>query len=517
MNKMITRTLSLVLALVMVLGLAACGGSSSSDNSGSSAAAPANTDVLTVVADSDVGSMSPFGSGTAFAYMQDQVYQTIFAYGYDMKETPSISKSWDKVDDTHYTFHLYEGLKDSAGNPITASDVIFSMNLYTQDANYSQYVQHVDFEKTVATDDLTVDIYFADTNAFAFSQLAGVRVVTKAAWEASADQMVTTPVGSGPYMLKEYVAGSYFVLEQNPNYTGAATPTYKEVRFNIVSEPSQRTTQLETGAADLVMSLQASDVKYISDKANFNVDCHICTQSMTMFFNMNEASIMSSKELRQAVCYAIDNEAMNVAAYGGYCAGAKAFFSTAMTDYTDDMAEPIYTTCDMDKAASLIDASGKKGGTIRIATDGSTQETTIAEIIQSTLMQQGFDVKIDNYDPATIWSVGADPTQWDLLLMVASAPSGNGLDEMFAFLGGLNFSKWEGDSFNEAVGLMMEASNTVDTAARLELTKQALHIVEDEVPAYGIVQIAQNYAYRSDLNFRVWNQASLYCADLKLG
>lgn len=181
------------------------------------------------------------------------------------------------------------------------------------------------------------------------------------------------------------------------------------------------------------------------------------------------------------------------------------------------LARILRNTCNMDKAAQLFEASGKKGGTIRIATDGSTQETTIAEIIQSTLMQAGFEVKIDNYDPATIWSVGADPTQWDLLLMIASAPSGVGLDEMTAFLAGLNFSKWEGAEFDKAVGLMMEASNTIDKEARLDLTKQALHIVEDEVPAYAMVQIAQNYAYRSDLNFKVWNQASLYCADLKIG
>lgn len=512
--KFFTRRLSLILALVMAICcLTACGGGSAGSSTGTQAA---QKDTLTVVTDSDVGSMSPFGSGTSYAYLQDQIYQPLYAFGYDMQETPAIAKSWEAVDDTHYTFHLNEGLKDSAGNPITASDVIFSMNLYTQDATYSQYVAHIDFDRTVATDDLTVDVYFRDTNAFAFSQLAGVRIVTQAAWEASADQMVTTPVGSGPYKLKEYVSGSYFTLEVNENYTGPATPTFKEVRFNIVSEPSQRTTQLETGAADVVMNLQASDVKYISDKADFNVDTKVCTQSMTMFFNHSENSIMSSKEMRQGVCYAIDNEAMNVAAYGGYCKGSSAFFSTAMNDYTDDMAEEIYTTCNMEKATALFEASGKKGGTIRIATDGSTQETTIAEIIQSTLMQQGFDVKIDNYDPATIWSVGADPSQWDLLLMVASAPSGYGLDEMTAFLAGLNFSKWEGPAFETAVGLLVEASNTVDKAARLELTKQALHIVEEEVPAYSMVQIAQNYAYRSDLNFKVWNQSSLYCADLKI-
>ena len=188
------KALAIMLALIMVIALCACGSGSSTSTSTSSTAtaSQAGKDTLIIVTDSDLGNMGPFGSGNSFAYFQEQVYEELFMLGYDMAYTPRLAESWDKVDDTHYTFHLRSGLKDSAGNPLTASDVLFSMNLYTTDASYSQYVAHVDFEKTVATDDLTLDVYFADTNAFAFSQLAGVRVVTKAAWEASPDQMVSS-------------------------------------------------------------------------------------------------------------------------------------------------------------------------------------------------------------------------------------------------------------------------------------------------------------------------------------
>lgn len=511
--------ISLFLAITLILSCTACGSNNSSPSGSDKPEGPAsngNPDLLTIVTDSDLGNMGPFGNGTSFSYMQDQVYQGLFNFGYNMEITPVLAESWDQVDDTHYTFHLREGLKDSENNPITAADVLFSMQLYATDASFGQYVAHIDFDKTTATDERTLDLYFSDTNAFAFSQIAGIRIVTRAAWEASPDGMVTKPIGSGPYKLKDYVGGSYFILEANENYWGEQ-PSFKEIRFNIVAEPAQRTTQLETGSADLVMNLQASDVGYIDGKDNLTVERHISTQTMTMFFNMDSVSVMSSKEMRQGVCYAIDNEAMNVAAYGGYCAGSTALFSTAMVDYSDDMATDIYTTSDADKAAELFAASGKQGGSIRIATDGSPQETTIAELLQSSLIANGFEVTIDSYDAATIWSVAADSTQWDLLLMITSAPSGYGLDKMTAFLPTLNFSKWSGSSFDQAASLMFEASNTVDEATRMDLTKQVLAIVEDEVPAYGIVQIAQNIAYRSNLNFKVWNQASLYAADLKLG
>lgn len=515
MKPLTKRLLSLTVSATMLLGLAACGSSGTeSSSSTATAESSAGKTSLTIVTDSDLGNMSPFGSGNSFAYFQDQVYESLFRLGYNMEMTPVLAESWDQESDTHYIFHLREGVTDSAGNPVTAQDVLYSIKLYAQDATYKQYVEHIDLEKTTAPDDTTLDLYFADTYAFAFTQLAGVRVVTQAAWEASGDGMITDPVGSGPYKLDEYVSGSYFTLSYNENYWGDE-PAIKNVRFNIVSEPSQRTTQLETGVADLVMNLQASDVAYIDDMDNFDVTSHASYQSMTMFFNMDPVSAMSSKELRQAVCYSVDNASINAAAYGGYCIPSKTLFSSAMLDYTDDMASEMYTTSDPAKAAELIAASGKAGSTIHIATDGSAQETTIAEMLQSNLLENGIDVVIDSYDPATIWSVATDTSKWDLLLMIASTPAGYGLGEMNAFLNNLNFSHWSGESFDKVSALMTEGTNTVDEAQRLEITKQVLDIVTEEVPAYAFVEIAQNFAYNTSLNFQVWDQASVYVADLQ--
>ncbi len=516
---MCKKLIALLMTGIMCISMTACGSNQgdqkaeATENNASGETAGAAKDTLNVVVDSDVGNMGPFGSGTSFSYLAPQVYEAMFELGYEMEVTPRLAEKWDKIDDTHYTFYLRQGVEFSDGNKMTADDVIFSLNLYTQDANYGRYVEHVDFEKTKAIDDYTVDLYFKEENAFAFSQLAGVRIISEESWNASPDQMVTDPVGTGPYKLQEYVSGSYFTLEANEKYWGGA-PDIKTVKFTVTSEPSQRTTALETGEADLVMNLQASDVEYMNNKEGFTVIQDITVQSMSMFFNMNDASVFSNKELRQALCYAVDNSAINVAAYGGFCEPSKTYFSTAMMDYTDDMESAIYSV-DKDKAKELFGASGVNGGNIRIATDGTTQETSIAEILQSELTQYGFTVQIDNYDPATIWSVGADPTQWDILLMLGSAPSGYGLDKMTAFLTGLNFSGWKGEKFDEFTELCVEASSTADEAKRLDYTKQALEIVSEEVPAYSFIQNVQNYAYVDNLNFKVWNQASLYVKDLK--
>lgn len=510
MNKKLKIVATLFLSAAMTVTLFGCGGKSATTE-------PAKTQArktINIAVDGDVGNMSVFGSSQSACYLQNQVYEPLFDYGYNMKITPLLAQKWDKVDDTHYTFHLRHGVKFQDGNNFTANDVLFSLKLYSKDQNNSQAVSKVDFNKTKVTDDYTIDIYFTEKNAFAFSQLASVKIISEKSWNASNDKMATDPVGTGPYKLKRYVSGSYFTLGAYAGYWGGA-PSIKEAKFTVISEASQRTTALETGEVQLVMDLQSSDVKYIKGKDKYTVLQSPGTISKSVFFNMTDKSLFASKEARQALCYAINNSSINKVVYGGFAKPSVSYFSTAMKDYKADMSSKMYTKTDLGKAKSLLSTAGIKKGTVKIATDGSTEDNATAEILQSTLKGLGITAQIKNYDGATIWSVASDPSQWDLILFVNTAPSGYGLDDMKSFLTGLNFSKWKGDDFNQFSKLCAEAASTVDENERIQKTKAALDIVYEECPTYSMVQTVNTEAYDKDINFKVWNQNSLYLAGLK--
>ncbi|MBF4694448.1 ABC transporter substrate-binding protein [Fusibacter ferrireducens] len=476
--------------------------------------APEVRDKINIAVDSDVGNMNVFGSGNTYAYISNQIYEGLFALGYDKEVVPRLAESWEEIDSTHYIFKIRKGVKFHDGNDLTANDVLFSYKLMQEDANYNQYVINVDFEKTKVVDDYTFELYFKEQNAYTFTNLSNVNIVSEASWTASPDKMVTTPIGTGPYKLKDYLSGSYITLESFSEYWGGE-PSIKEATFTVIAEPSQKTTALETGEVQLVMNVQISDIGYLMTNSDYNVTLDTGVQSLSFFLNMNENSVFSNKQVRQAFGYALDNDAINIVAYDGYGKAGTAPFSAAMKDYSEKMVGEIYTTTDVGKAKKMVDESGVDGGVVKIATNGTSAQIAAAEIIQNVLSELGFTAEINNYDSATIWNVGSDPTQWDVLLMVTASPSGYGVDSMKAFLGGLNWSGWKGESFDRFMQLCKETIGANSVDASNEKAVDVVKVIEEEMPIYSLVQLANSYAFDPSLNFRVWNASSLYLKDLK--
>lgn len=506
-----------VLAAFIVASVAGCGKETPGDsgNPGDKGGGTGGKqDVLTVAINGDVGDLSPFSTSATAPYLWNQIYEPLFDQGYDMEMTPLLAESWEQVDQTHYTMKIREGVTDSEGNTFTAHDAVFVFETYTTDAENSTYVANIDFDKTVASDDYTLELYLLQPNNYTFTNLSGVRMFTKAAWEASKDQMVTEPVGTGAYKLKGFVSGSYVEIEARDDYWGG-TPEIKNVKFSVIAEPSQATTALETGEVDIVMGLQASDQEYVDSKEGLKTLVNPAIRSMGMYLNMSENSVFRDKNVRQALCYAVDNAGINKVVYGGLAFEGVCPFSSAMMDYEEGMDGDMYGAADMGKAKELLKEAGVSGGKIKIATDGSSEETAIAEILQSTLMELGFTAEINNYDMATIWDVASNPTQWDIVLQIAAAPSGYGLDQLQAFLVALNWSKWSGEDFDKFNGLYQEAIMAGTPEESRKKAVEAVKLVEETAQTYAFVQLSDIYGYKDNLNFRVWNQNSLLVKDLK--
>lgn len=318
-TKRILATLS---ALTLTASLAACGGSSSSTATGesarSAAATAATKDALVVAEETDCGTMAPVGSTIdCRTDIANQVYNGLFRYGYNMEIEPQLATSWEEVDSTHYVFHLREGVKYHDGRDFTAKDVLFSLELAYNDASSNAIATYLDLENCKIIDDYTVELAFTQQNAFNFSKLDALNIVNEEAYNESGDGFATHPIGTGPYKFESSVPGSTYTFTAFDEYWGEA-PAIKNLTLMVIPEASQRTTSLQTGEVDINMVLQTSDYEYMSTQEGFAVGGKPGYNSETLFFNMTENSPFQEKALRQAVCYVVDNEAMNEAAFGGY-------------------------------------------------------------------------------------------------------------------------------------------------------------------------------------------------------
>ena len=117
-----------------------------------------------------------------------------------------LMESWEQTGDREFTAKIYDYIVDQAGNPLTASDVAFSWNKAKEVGELGEISV---VESIEAVDDTTVKFTWAqDPTLGSFeSMMSDVFIVTEAAYNASPDGMATTPVGTSPYKLTNYVSG----------------------------------------------------------------------------------------------------------------------------------------------------------------------------------------------------------------------------------------------------------------------------------------------------------------------
>lgn len=501
------KLLTLLLALMVAVGALAlpCGAFAATDKT-----------ELHIAIEGDPGDLSPWGANTR-DYYKDQVYDTLIHESYDGSYVPILAESWEVLDDTHYRMHLHDNVVDSAGNRITAEDVIFSIDMAKQGVNYSGQIAEIDLPNCKAEDETTVLISMSEPNSFAFyGGLAMLRIVSKASYEASPDGMISTPVGSGAYMLKEWIPGTSVVLERNENYWGEK-PEIERIYLEVISEPSQRTTALEIGEVDLVMNVQTSDVQYLSELPNLTLLNRSTVAAYGLWFNMSEHSLMRNKDLRYAVAYAIDNEAVAKVAMKGFGIPAVSACSTAMSDYDERMNSEVYAKRDVEKAKEYLAASGVPEGTeITLITNGGDEEIAIMSTVQAMLQEIGLSAKIVNYEAGVYGTMQAEASSgWDLSIESFICPSGYALDEWYKYMGFLNHSKWEGDIWTNFVDQGISIIRITDDEKRQEETVKFIETLQEEMPIYLMAQKTENYAFDSALNFRVWGLQSVRCQDLK--
>ncbi len=427
MKRLIAIALSVVLAVSLFAG---CSGGTSSTPT--PAAAPKLKSVNIAIF-ADPGSLAPWKGASTAATVHPEIYESLFGIeklGGELK--PRIASGYKKINDLTYQVSLYKNVTDSAGNKITADDVVFSYEQASAQGNMKTFLGS--FKSIKKIDDYTVEISLNDKTIGGFlNSVTFVYIVSQAAYKADKDGMANKPVATGPYVVKSYVPGSSITVVKNEKYWQSkelrsiyAGQNVDQIVYKVVSEPAQVVTGLQTGSLDYSDNVSMTDLKRFEaggDIKNFTVQTADAALTQVLLFNTTKDRPTGSQALRQAINYAIDKNALIKGAYGGVGTVAKTYGNSVYGDYVKAWDTQDYFTYNVAKAKELIAKSGYSGQTLTIMTGPPTAHKMMAQIIQAQLGEVGIKSKIVSYDDSLFNNYINDPTQWDI--MVTNKGSGD--------------------------------------------------------------------------------------------
>lgn len=447
----------------------------------------------------DPGSLSPFApmspGGIAIRRTLYEFLVDREEFGGEMKGV--ILKDYEQVDDLTYRVTIYDNVHDTAGNPVTASDVAFSYNTGKESGNLPKLSS---IESVTAVDDTTVDFVF--TQELAVGELEGLwmecPIVTQAAYEASSDQMATTPVGTTAYKITEFTPGSEIVMERCEDYwqtDEAAKPLTAQanaakITFQIITESAQMTIALETGSIDMTTGVSNSEVGRFKDNSDYNTFQFMDNKANILYFNCDEGKATQNQALREAIAYTLDSAAILDGVYNGEGAALKTIGCEKYGDFNTAWLEEDYFECNLETAQEKLAESGfDTSQTLKLLCTNNEDATSMATIIQGFLMQIGVNVEITPYENAMYTTLTYDTDSWDLIL------SQQGATDYLVNIWKLGWAaeNYDGHCMNFLVDdeLQTILHNALTVDGHTQENVDAFHYyIKDNCFAYGICQTA---------------------------
>ena len=371
------------------------GGGNGSQGGASGVVSGTSVSVFTgQVGDFTAPNFNPFNTTGSFLQpTQGVIYEALFYYNIARADKPrpvlGTSFSWND-DGTVLTVKIREGVKFSDGSPMTADDVVYSLNLVSnnQALNTSGQVW-----TTAKVDDSTVTLTFPKPAFTLEAQILGREpIVPQAIWKDIADPTAGTndkPVGTGPYMFDQYTPQA-IVLKANPNYwgTGDEAPAVESVRYISLANADAATTALQQGVTDWQGSFLPT-LQQLIDGSKGTLSYSNTPQATTGLFTCSNADMgckgpQTDPVVRQAMYYAMDRSQLNTQAAAGW---SKPASPTLLPNFVngDDITNPDYKevpqTADVAKAKSLLEGDGwTMGSDGYYVKDGQTLEMTLIDV-----------------------------------------------------------------------------------------------------------------------------------------
>ncbi len=324
-------------------------------------------------------------------FVTDNVYERLLRREADGTFSGWLAESYERIDELTWRFKLRQGITFTNGEPFNADSVVNGIAYYRDPAFASQCISdYISLDTAVKVDDYTVDVTtrYPDPNFAASFGILSFMLPKDWLNDTPDTQASTTMVGTGPYMLTEWVKGSHLTLTANPNYWGEPKPTIETIRLVARDEGEVRAAMVKAGEADIAINLSPEQAEQMPKTAK-----ELTTEAVLIRINTLHP-VLSDIRVRRAIALSIDNQMLIDALFPGISSPLNGQIARpSARGYNPDLAPYPY---DPAEARRLVTEAGATGTELEfyLRSDLMPGVGELGEAVQAMVEESGLKIKL---------------------------------------------------------------------------------------------------------------------------
>ena len=461
---------------------------------------PAYGDILVEGSIGDASNLIPILSSDSTSHeISGLVFNGLVKYDKDVNIVGDLAESWElSKDGLVITFHLRKAIKWHDGYPFTARDVLYTYQVTIDPKTPTAYSgDFLKVKKAEVLDDYTFRVTYDKPFAPALMSW-GTTILPRHLLEGkdiTTSPLARHPIGTGPYVFKEWVPGQKIVLISNPDYF-EGRPYIDGFIMRIIPDTATMFLELRANGIDRMNLTPLQYTRQTENnlfRKNFNKYKYLSFSYTYLGYNLKNP-LFADKRVRQAIAYAINKDeiiegillGLGKEATGPYKPGTWVYNSNVKAyPYSPQKAKELLAAAGWKDADGdgILDKDGQPFVFEIITNQGNETRAKCAEIIQRRLSEIGIKVKIRVLEwaafvndfinkrrfDATIlgWTIPLDPDIYDVWHSSKTGPQE------------LNFISYKNDEVDR---LIEKGRDTFDQKERKKYYDRIQEILAEDQP-----------------------------------
>ena len=331
------------------------------------------------------------------------VYSYLTRLGGDGAPRPEVALSWEpNAEATRWAFKIRQGITFSDGSPLTLDDIVFSIMRHKEDrvaSSAKQLAGNIQSVTKDGQDGIVVQLAAPDVDIPVLLGIFQFALVKAGTYDFA------NPIGTGPFVMKEFRPGIRTVLARNPRYWKEGRPYVDQIEMFTISDPTARANALLSGDVEMIIELRGSSIEEVAKSGNASVFVTPSTR-YTSFQAAVDRPPSNNRDLALAMTYLIDRKRALDTILRGY--------GTIANDTPIGPASPLFNKAleqrnlDLDRAKHHIAKSGIGNTKIEVSvSDAVIYSIDYGQLLQREAARAGLNIELKREPSDSYWNAVA--------------------------------------------------------------------------------------------------------------